>query len=75
MKDKTVILENPETTREYAQYTWDGFRMFARGGVVLAWRGAKAALDAAKAALNRAEKKEGKNVEGEGEPGTAEESV
>lgn len=57
MKDKTVILENPKTTHEYVQYTWDGFRMFARGGLVLAWRGVKAGVSAIRSALSSTEKK------------------
>ena len=58
MKDKTVILENPKTTREYVQYTWDGFRMLAHGGLVLAWRGVKAGVSAIRSALYGADKKD-----------------
>lgn len=78
MKDKTVILENPETTQEYVQYTWDGLRMLVNGGLVLVWRGVKAGVSAIRSALNK-EEKEGKgdgngDGDGKGNVGTEDES-
>lgn len=61
----TIVIEEPETTKEHARYAWEGLKMVVGSSAVLAWRGAKAAYGMACGAVKRMKgKKDGVQTEG-----------
>lgn len=38
---ESLVIDKPETSREYAKYAWEGFQMLVVGVAVLFWRAFK----------------------------------
>ena len=63
---ETIVIDEPETTREHARYAWEGLKMVIGSSAVLAWRGAKAAYVKVRGAISsRKGSGDGDRAEGE----------